>query len=842
MEPRTRNLALLAGLLVLVPAGVWLLRSPTRSARSGGVRLSTGTESAPPIAEPQAAGDGVRAAVPAGRSDTVSPFSPLPLHDEPAPAAEMRVLRIEGRVVDLEARPIDGAELFVSQSGNNEGALLARSGADGAFVAELPVTGSDLYFIVQAERFQGQDLGVSRPGSGVLQLGTFRLAPGGEVVGRVLDESGQPIRGAIVSACPPSAYPEDEAHARESGVEFDPEDQESFQPFATSGSDGRYRLRGVAPGEWFLFAWREGRSCGWTQVLEVQRDVVQERDIVLPPSSRAATQIAGTVRDPQGRPLRSIRVEAGLDGLDRAGLDQLGQRRSDLTDADGRFLLNGDWTQPVLVRGVDREERWASAERPGVVPGTLDLELVLGEPMWLTVRLEDERGDSIPWGHVRHAETGRMHDTGRDGFVRLPEPSKSFRLEGSAPGYRTELFGPFEPEAAEDELVLTLRPGQALRGRVLFQGRPVAGAKVDLCGTREPGTTVEARGTAPSDHPFLLTGNVDLDGCDGTSDRSGSFLLTLHQDGWQSLRVEAEGFPMQVFGPFQVSIEAGLSGVEVELERAGAIEGRVLLRPGEDPAQRLVGACNGWSFVRVVPVTADGTYRIDDLAPGAYQLRACRPPVAALQELDATLPVDEPIAWDCRVAAGETTRFDLDLAHEGSVVLAGEFALEDARPQEWQARLLAGGREPDWWSTPRARAEVDAGGRFELVVSRAGRYRLQLASAAVFVDQELDLVPGRNEWSYRHPAGRLRVRASESSAERGELLRFRAEGEGPARFTSLLHAYLLRSNDAVDWSIDAPAGPGRLERALDGYSPDAEWTLVRELTVVAGQELVLDYP
>jgi hypothetical protein len=249
--------------------------------------------------------------------------------------------------------------------------------------------------------------------------------------------------------------------------------------------------------------------------------------------------------------------------------------------------------------------------------------------------------------------------------------------------------------------------------------------------------------------------------------------------------------------------------------------------------------------VRASAIGADGTYRIEGLAPGAYQVRACVPPVAMLQELAAGSPVDEPVVWDCRVTAGETTRFDLDLTGEGSVVLAGQLSLDGNEESGWRASLVSAAAATgfDPWRSPRAEAEVDAEGRFQLVLSRAGPYWLVLEAPMFRIEQAVELFPGRNEWSYRRETGNVRVHstdATEKERRDWSWLRLVTADGSPAHFASSIALVQLR--DCGDCRFRFPAGPARLERADNGYLPGAEWTLFRELTIVAGQELVIDYP
>src|SRR6185295_18190398 len=100
---------------------------------------------------------------------------------------------------------------------------------------------------------------------------------------------------------------------------------------------------------------------------------------------------------------------------------------------------------------------------------------------WLELCLADPACRPIAWGHAwNHGGWKQEYvpDLAFDahGRARLLRPLRPLALEASAPGFRRTSFGPFEPAALGAELVLTLQPGECVRGRVTCAGRPVAGA------------------------------------------------------------------------------------------------------------------------------------------------------------------------------------------------------------------------------------------------------------------------------------------------------------------------------------------------------------------------------
>jgi hypothetical protein len=745
-------------------------------------------------------------------------------------------------VVDSQGRPIEGAELLVGAPWDRE-ALVARSDAEGRFQGEFP-NPPTLQFAVLADGFEGARRYVEGARGAELRLGEFRLAPGGQVEGRVVDEAGVGLADANIEWFPAAAFPRNVVSAREIGPEIEDWDEERYAPFSSSGADGRFLLRGLPLGECFLAANADARLHGWTSLFEVGSGPLPEQTIVLPESPHAALRILGLVVDPNGVALEGIAILCSEDrerelqplrGLGYVG-GVSGAWATTTSDAEGRFTITG-WNQVIDLGAQDPKRRWATTWLDDVRPGTQDLVLRMRPPVWMVVRLVDPEGRAVPWGHVRY-ENEHL-EGGREGLVRLHRPEMSFTVEVSAPGFKKERLGPLEPPSPGEELRLTLQPGQSLRGRVLHLGRPVGGALLDLAPTPSPGEPSEASGCSPQDHPFLAHGSVELGGNDGTSDTAGAFVLTIHSKGWHGLRVEAEGFPLTVFGPFELAPEAGVEGLELELERGGVLEGFVREAPGNEPIERLVAVSNGWGFARTAPVDERGAYRIEDLAPGPYQVRPCLPPAASLQMLERTQAKTLAIEWDCSIRAGETTRFDLDLATEGSVVLEGHLEFVGAEPGQWEVDLLRAGTGLERVVSPRAHLPGGSDGTFELALSRPGPYQLRLRSGPLWILEELELFSGRNEWRRRFELGRVWLHAAEGTAVMGTQshLRYVALDTGKLEFIAWFPWWREQAgNNGLRFT--APLGSGRLETSTS-QDPD-DWTSICDLTLAPGEELRLE--
>ncbi len=663
--------------------------------------------------------------------------------------------RIEGRVLGEDGEPIEGAEVVLQ----HDRSALATSDAEGFLRAEAEMTrlsgpGSLFdnlgwaYVDVVADGYAARSFEASARAGETLQLGVVRLVPGADIVGFVRDQQGDPIEDAQVSWRPAVDFPDDPARARLHGVAT----RTWPVPDAATRGDGSFVMRGAPAGDAFLVGWASGKHFAWTEPFTVVAGVRVERDLWLEDTGRRSWTIAGRVRSSDGHPLPGVLVFA------REGFG----RSEGETDAEGRFELTV-YGESQTVEARDPEDRRYPARVEGVREGASDLELVMDAPIWREVRVVDTSGEPIAWSHIRcqghdGPKRGELLSAGARGSVTILEPRTEFTIDAFAPGYRSETFGPYEPATSRDSeierpaVVIKLIEGDAIRGRVVHRGRPIAGARIRVGATAlKPARSIELTRIGRP----LYYRRAQIDGRDATTDGSGKFVASLHNDGWHTIAVEAQGLPLTVFGPFEWSRPDGATGVELELQEGGAIEGRVLVAPGAAVAGRLIGVCNGWSFLRSAPVDADGSFRIDGLAPGDYQVRALVRPVSSLQALSIfrTLGDVQEVVSDCVVRSGKTTHVVLDLTEEGSVRLLGRFGWEDGTRTRYGAVQLAepGSRDA------LASMNLATDGRFEFALSTGGPLTIHVFADNGRFRQDFDLVRGDNAWEAIVPFGQARL-------------------------------------------------------------------------------------
>lgn len=724
------------------------------------------------------------------------------------PAAGPLAFAFDGRVVDLEERPIASAE--VRLLGHRfDGRVLVRADESGRLAGSYEIAPDDpdphrWTLEIGATGFACHQLSTALVPGASVHLGTIRLAPGGEVRGRVLDARGQPLAHADVSWRHADERPHDEATARRDGIATR---RESGWRGVRTGHDGCFHWRGVPEGELFLVAGAGGHAYGWTETFLVRAGSLTELDVTLPPGERRLVRVHGRVLDPERRPAPGVRVEVEQGRF--GGLSLV----SDASGAfDGKFEHDPDGD---LIRVVarDPELRGYPAELEGLDLERRPLELVLGRPRFLDVSFVDPEGEPVPWGHVRvngeSSDRSWRHElapAGVSGTARILLPRAAFSLEAMAPGFATEVVGPIDPATVATNLVISLRPGQAVSGRVVARGRPVAGARIGLERTWDPSGLQRSIWLAVNETPFIAFGSNPTEPRNATTGKDGRFVITLHADGWHTLVVAAEGFPTTLFGPYELERAVGLEGLELELLPAGALEGRVLVPAGKSSAGRLVGASNGWSFASIASVGEDGRYRIEGLAPGRYQVRECQPPAAARAHFPTMPGKNLELRWDCEVRAGVTTSFDLDLRGEEDFVLEGRVRLPEGAVG-WRVRLnRPENRGSHGFGAPSTEVSLGSQGEFRFALARGGKVELSITEDAGGFHAQLELAPGLNTWSLEPQWTTLRFEGLEALTQKHRLHIV----QGQAEVTEYRRT-VARPKGAEAQTISVPAGRLRLQ-------------------------------
>ncbi len=348
---------------------------------------------------------------------------------------------------------------------------------------------------------------------------------------------------------------------------------------ARSGSDGRYRLRGLRPGSATVRA-EEPRHVPWTRrPVPIEKGATRVLDVLL---TRGAT-LSGRVVDEDGRPVAGAGVS--LLSSSESPIDAAVRLRSGASRL--RTRPDGSFTATRLPPG---ENQRLSVQHPEFERGTVGgISLVAGgtrsgvvvtirRGVVLTGRVSDPDGNPIAGAEVSagrsfsvRSSTGGSLTRVRAEMMEAPRTVRSgddgaFELRGLAPGDVAVVV------RAPGRATETVDPVRLVRGGrpdpveiVLGPGATISGRIVRRTGEGASGYYVLARNPRkPSDGP----GNTSA-----TPEADGTFRI-------EGLRV-GETYDLQLFGggagfgpgPRKAGILAPADGVEWVVEGTGRIEG-----------------------------------------------------------------------------------------------------------------------------------------------------------------------------------------------------------------------------------------------------------------------------
>jgi protocatechuate 3,4-dioxygenase beta subunit len=386
-------------------------------------------------------------------------------------------LEIHGEVVDAGGRPAPG--LVVAATPTAEGLAggfdLATDGA-GRFVVSGLRPGEFALTLTTAD---GHPRGDARRVVLVdrdLEDVRLVLPPAGGLRGEVVDDRGDPVVGARVTAV----------------------DAQGGGGSARTGDDGRFALAGLRAGAYTVQAARDAGLVvddGPQASARVDADGVAELRLVLP---GARAELRGRVVDPDGEPVGDAFVVAA-----RGPAAALGDGDPVLTDVDGRFVLGGLVDAAHTVRAYRRGggEALVEGARPGAdltltISPTLEISGTVAGADLFAVTVLDEGGR--PLRSERFDRTaGRW---ALDGLV-----AGRYVLRADAPGGAAGLL-PVDLVDARGDLRLELRPPGRVRGRVVDADHaPVADVQVHVLAPPGP-FAPPAPQRSDRDGRFELTG------------------------------------------------------------------------------------------------------------------------------------------------------------------------------------------------------------------------------------------------------------------------------------------------------------------------------------------------
>lgn len=539
-----------------------------------------------------------------------------------------------GRVADLEGRPLERAEVAIEPVAAGAGtAVVVPTDVAGGFVLPPVEPGRYSLSVEKEGRVAAVVPGLVAPAEArPWDVGEVRLAPGGILRGRLVDGAGVAISPARIVA----RFPEADPGAAQAG-----------RPrLVSADGDGDFELGGLpARGRLDLEVTAPGFE---PAVRTVALPALEPLEIVLV----AGELLAGEVVDEAGDPVPGALVEVVTAEDSQAGERPAAESepapppRVTTADAAGAFRFTG------LAAG--RLE--VSANAPGLrLAEPLVVELGAGEELW-DLRIELVEGLTVRGTVSGH--DGPLADATVD-LTRVPGPSPAaasarpaaaaaaraerrrastgddgdFVLDGLAPGdwtlvahhrgYRP-LRRTLSLSGEPAPLDLRLDPGAEIRGVVIApDGRPLSGAEVTLTPIRA--AAPDGAAATPRFAPAPVR-----------SDAAGRFRHRGLEAGRYRLAARAAGWaPRQP--PLEVEIgDAGVDGLEIELQPATAIAGRIAGLPLDElAAAEVVAYCPPESTARARPDFA-GRFRLADLEPCAWRVAVRAGEVTAQRQVETS--------------------------------------------------------------------------------------------------------------------------------------------------------------------------------------------------------------
>ncbi len=475
------------------------------------------------------------------------------------PGALPRVISLEpglplsGVVRRKDGRP--AAQALVRWESDDAESRWVETGEDGGFrLADLPKRRGAV--VADGGEAGFAEAGGATPGSAALLV--LSLAPPAILEGRALDASTlKPVPRVRLEVSSGAA-----------------------RLAARSGSDGRYRLRGVRPGSVSVRA-EEPRHVPWARLqVPVEKGATRTLDVFL---TRGAT-LSGRVVDEDGRPVAA----AGVSLLSASESPTAASVRLRSGAASRiRTRPDGSFTATRLPPG---ENQRLSVQHPEFERGTVGgISLVAGgtrsgvvvtirRGVVLAGRVSDPDGNPIGGAEVSAGRSLAARSSiagtspgGRAGLREEPRTARSgsdgtFELRGlapgdvavtvRAPGRATETIDPIRLArgARPDPLEVVLGPGATISGRIVRRtGEGASGYFINTRSQRKP-----------SDGPGNPSAMPEAD---------GTFRI-------EGLR-EGETYDLQLFGggagfgpgPRKAGILAPTDGVEWVVEGTGRVEG-----------------------------------------------------------------------------------------------------------------------------------------------------------------------------------------------------------------------------------------------------------------------------
>ncbi|MEO8587475.1 MAG: carboxypeptidase regulatory-like domain-containing protein, partial [Acidobacteriota bacterium] len=502
---------------------------------------------------------------------------------------------IVGRVTDDQRRPVAGARMKTAEEGTRVLAPAAFSvtGDDGTFTLRRVAPVESLRVIAMHPDFETASIGDFGLRPGETRAGVAFSLRRGAILTGVVTAGDAPAAGVPVTVSPGRAAPGSPPRSL-AGPGWS-------WPRATTGTDGRFRIGGLAPGEYSVTAAKPGYA-------RETRDVVIAEGRGPEPLAFALESeavITGAVRGKKGSGVPDVNILAmAADSTLRSGM---GAR----TLADGSFRIEGlksGVSYNLFLYGIggsNGPRKTLTAPGDGVEITSTGSGRVAGRvvdadgrpvPSFQVSLQTDRTSGGTTW--VTPVRQDVSSETGE--FLLENVPATALELRVLAKGYQPARMGGIAVEEGET------RSGVEVR---LLRGATVLGRVVEA---RSGRSLPEIEVSAESAPASVTTGS------------DGAFTLEGLAQG--KTRVTAKG---PEYAAASEIVEVGESGgtVEIKLSSGASISAVVVAQGGEPlagaEASLAAGGQNNYAYGGTKATSGpDGRIQFTHLAPGRYSLTA----------------------------------------------------------------------------------------------------------------------------------------------------------------------------------------------------------------------------
>ena len=499
---------------------------------------------------------------------------------------------VSGRVLDEQRRSVAGVRLRAWDpesrvfTGPQPSAVTAE---DGSFTLRRVAASETVKVAASHPDFEPLALGDLGLRPGETRAGLALTLRRGAVISGVVTAGGEPFAGVQVGVAPGRS-----AYGAPPRTLTPP--QWSW-PRATTGADGRFRIGGLAPGEYSLAAGKAGWATETRDAAIAEGRGPDPFAFALEPEAVVVGRVVGK----KGGGVRNQQVSA--QAVD-AGARSYGYARS---APDGSFRIEGlrkGTAYNLFLFGAG-----PNAPKATVTPPAENVDLVVDGTGRIAGRVVDPDGrpvteyqvtaqadrSSSSSGWVDSVRQDVSSETGEFALENVPAAPLEVRV--IAKGYQVARVGgvAVEEGGTREGVEVRLARGASLKGRVVEArgGAPVAGAEVST-------ESAPSRTTADSDGAFEMDGLAP-----------------------GKVRVSAT-YPD--FVAASETVEVAESGGTVELKMStGASVSAVVVSPGGEPVPgaevSLAPGGQSWSNTRLI-AGPDGRVKFPHLIPGRFTLTA----------------------------------------------------------------------------------------------------------------------------------------------------------------------------------------------------------------------------